>query len=261
MEINLISQLYRQDFTEFKYPVWESKWNTFILVESGEYQLKLDSWQKPVILKENDIAFIAPGVTFERKALTPITFYHFAFKAQSEHPFYSSMSTGRLSMPHERTKPIIQSMAQTMILPDNRELIVHVIEHIFTENYLFGRSKKTKLVPFSEEITGTVNYINKNLDKRLDVDELAARVYLSHSGLIWKFKKELGITPSRYISLQRFRYAKQLLLNHPHYTITQISELCGYSNPFYFTNQFREYSGMSPSAFRSFYLNREIGKS
>ena len=120
-----------------------------------------------------------------------------------------------------------------------------------------GRSKKTKLVPFSEEITSTVNYINRNLDKPLDVDDLAARVYLSHSGLIWKFKKELGTTPSHYISLQRLRHAKQLLLNYPNYTVTQVAELCGYSNPFYFTNQFREYSGKSPTEFRRFHLKKD----
>ena len=143
-----------------------------------------------------------------------------------------------------------------MNIPNNRELITHTIEHIFTENYLFGDSKKTEIVPFSEEIADTVNYINRHLDQPLDIDSLAARVFLSHSGLLWKFKKELGTTPSRYVSLQRIRHAKQLLLNCPDYTVTQIAELCGYSNPFYFTNKFREYSGMSPSEFRHVYLKK-----
>ena len=257
MEIDLISQLYRQDYTEFRYPTGKAKWNIFVLVEAGEYQLKLENWQKPIVLRANDIALIPPDVHFERQALTPISFYHFAFHAQADHPFYRSVGAGKLPLPAERAKAILQSIAQAMILPDNRELISHGIEHIFAENYLFGRSKKTKLQPFSEEITSTVNYINRHLDSALDVDELAARVYLSHSGLIWKFKKELNTTPSRYISIQRLRYAKQLLLNHPDYTITQVSELCGYSNPFYFTNQFREYSGMSPSGFRRFHLKKE----
>lgn len=257
MEIDFISYLYRQDFTEFKYPTWKSKWNLLILVESGEYQLKLEGWQKPTVLKENDIALVPPEVQLERKVLTPLSFYHISFRAQADHPFYRSVIAGKFPLPTDRARSILQSMAQATIIPDNRELITHVIEHIFAENYLFGRSKKTKLVPFSEEITSTVNHINRNLDKPLDIDELAARVYLSHSGLIWKFKKELGTTPSRYISLQRLRHAKQLLLNYPNYTVTQVAELCGYSNPFYFTNQFREYSGKSPTEFRSFHLKKE----
>ena len=228
MEIDLISQLYRQEFTEFKNPVWRSKWNIFILVEAGEHILRLEGSQKPIVLKENEIAFIPPDVEFERKVITPIAFYQLVFRAQADHPFYSSINAGRLSLPSERTRPILQSVARATILPDNRDLITHAIEHIFAEKYLFGRSKKNQLVSFSEEITNTVAYINKNLDKELDIDQLATRVYLSHSGLIWKFKKELGITPSQYVSIQRLRYAKQLLLNHPDYTVSQVSELCGH---------------------------------
>jgi len=257
MEIDYISRLYRQDLTEFKNPVLTHQWNLFVLVECGEHLLNLEGWQKPTVLKENDIAFIPPHIKVERKALTPLTFYQFAFGAQVDHSLYRSIAPGKIPLPADRAKNILESVKQAIIIPDNRELITHIIENIFVENYLSGRSKKTKLLPFSDEITSTVAYINKNLDKEIDIDELAARVFLSHSGLIWKFKKELGTTPSHYISIQRLRYAKQLLLNNPNYTVTQISELCGYCNPFYFTNRFREYSGMSPSEFRRFHIKKQ----
>lgn len=256
MEIDYISRLYLHEYTEFKYPVITSRWNMFVLVESGEFSLKLEGWQRPVIIKENEIAFIPANIHIEREILKPLTFHQFTFGADAEHSFYRSISSGKLRLSAERTKSIIESVQQIVIIPDNRELITHLIEHIFAENYLFGRSAKTKLVPFSEEITSTVSYINKNLDKDLDIDELAARVFLSHSGLIWKFKKELGTTPSQYINIQRLRYAKQLLLNNPNYTVTQVAEMCGFSNPFYFTNRFREYSGKSPTEFRRFYLEK-----
>jgi len=256
MEIDYINRLYKQDYTEFKNPSCTSKWSMLVLVESGEFRLKLEGRQASTVIKENEIAFIPPGVHFERKVLKPLSFHQFAFCAEAEHPFYRSVSGGKLPLPHERARSIIESAGRAIIIADNRELIIHIIEHVFTEHYLFGRSPKTKLAPFSEEITSTVSYINKNLDKPLDVGELAARVFLSHSGLIWKFKKELGTTPSQYISIQRLRYAKQLLLNNPNYTVAQVAETCGYSNPFYFTNRFREYSGMSPTDFRRFHLEK-----
>ena len=95
--------------------------------------------------------------------------------------------------------------------------------------------------------------MRKNFDKRIDMDELAKEVFLSHSGLIWKFKRELNTTPSNYLGILRLRYAKQLLLNYP-YSITEISEMCGYSNPYYFTNAFHRAFGMSPTDFRKHYL-------
>ena len=75
--------------------------------------------------------------------------------------------------------------------------------------------------------------MRKNFDKKIDMDELAKRVFLSHSGLIWKFKKELNTTPSNYLKILRLRYAKQLLLNYS-YSVTEISEMCGFANPYYF---------------------------
>ena len=67
---------------------------------------------------------------------------------------------------------------------------------------------------------------------------------------------ELNTTPSRYLSILRLRHAKQLLLHYP-YSITEISEMCGYSNPYYFTNAFRGYTGMSPTDFRKHYLKEK----
>lgn len=256
MEIDYISRLYLHEYTEFKHPLFTSRWNMFVLVESGEFSLKQEGWQRPVIIKENEIAFIPANIPIERKVVKPLSFHQFSFGADAEHSFYRSIRQGKLLLSQERVKNIIECAQQIVIIPDNRELIIHLIENIFVENYLFGRSAKTNLVPFSDEITSTVSYINKNLDKDLDVGKLAARVFLSHSGLIWKFKKELGTTPSQYINMQRLRYAKQLLLNNPNYTVAQVAEMCGFSNPFYFTNRFREYSGKSPTEFRRFYLKR-----
>ena len=141
------------------------------------------------------------------------------------------------------------------MLPDNRELLTHVIEHTFMQNYLFGNTEKVKFKPFSDEVESAIRYMRNNFYKKIDMDELAERVFLSHSGLIWKFKKELNTTPSNYLCILRLSYAKQLLLNHP-YSITEISEMCGYSNPYYFTNAFHKYSGMSPTEFRNRYLKR-----
>ena len=254
MEIELISQLYRQDLTEFKYPVFTSKYSALILVEKGECQLRLKGQKAPILLKENEIAFVPPSTEMERRALSPLSFCHFTFSVGADHPFYRAMPVGKLLLPAEKAQNILQSAGRAALLPDNRELITHIIAHAFAEQYLFGGAKENKL---SEEVMRTVSYIQNHLDQPLDIDDLAARVFLSHSGLIWKFKKELGTTPSQYIGIQRLRFAKQLLLQNPRYTVTQIAELCGYSSPFYFTNRFREYSGMSPTEFRRRHLEEE----
>lgn len=256
MQIELVNYFNRENIEKFKEGIIKWRFNTMLLVTGGEYVIRFADKQKPMVLKKNDIVFIPMGTELERSVGLPASYCHISFHSQADDPFCRSAGAGRLVLPEEQTAAIFRSLVQALVLPDNRELITHIVERIFVENYLFGKTKKASFRNFSEEITSTVNYMNRNLDKKLDIDELAARVYLSHSGLIWKFRKELGTTPLQYLNMLRLRNAKQLLLNHS-YSITEISEMCGYSTPYYFTNLFHKYSGMSPTEFRNYHLKKE----
>jgi AraC-like DNA-binding protein len=253
MQIDVINQYFFEDRTEFKTPIIKRRWDILIMVVDGVYSIRPTESKKAYLIRKGEMVYIPAGTEVERRLLEPTTHYHIAFYSQADHPFRLSMPAGKLSLAEEQTAPIFKSMKRAFLIPDNRELIPHIVEHIFAEHYLFGKSRKAKLRHLSEEVLSTVSYMNKNLQKQIDMNELAARVYLSHSGLIWKFRQELGTTPSQYLILLRLRYAKQLLLNHP-YTIAEVAELCGYSNPFYFTNAFHRYAGMSPSEFRKHHL-------
>ena len=255
MQIELISQSHKENIESFKNAVLKRNWDILIIVLEGTYSVFPEGRKKPFFLQKNDIAFIPSGTEIERCALSPISYYHISFRAEGDHPFRMGLPPSRLSIPEEQRIPIINSMEHAFPIPDNRELITHIVERIFTENYLFGKAKKVNLPHLSEEILSTIRYMNAHLSENLSMDELAARVYLSHTGLIWKFKNELDTTPSQYLILLRMRYAKQLLLDYT-YSINEIAEMCGYENPYYFTNSFHKYSGMSPTAFRKHYLSK-----
>ncbi len=259
MQIELINQHYIENLSEFKTPIMKRGWDVLIMVVEGTYVIHPEGRKKPIALRKHEIAFIPAGTKFSRSLTEPPTYYHISFRADADHPFRFSLPPCKLNIPEEQVIPIFNSMERAFPMPDNRELITHLAERILTENYLFGKSKKVHLPHLSEEILSTVRYMNAHLHEEINIDVLAARVYLSHTGLIWKFKHELGTTPSQYLILLRLRYAKQLLLNHP-YSITEISEMCGYANPYYFTNAFRKYSGLSPTAFRKHYIGESDTK-
>lgn len=254
MFIELINQHHIENLTIFKKNQIHPSWDVLIMVVSGAYSLLIEGTKKPIIIREKEIVFLPAGTKCSRTIIEPATYYHISFRAEADHPFRQGLPPHKLSIPKEQAAPIFQALERAFLLPDNRELITHITERIFIENYLFGKSGKAKLCHVSEEILDTVRYMNRHLDQQLDIEQLAARVYLSHSGLIWKFKQELGTTPSQYLILLRLRHAKQLLLNHS-YSITEIAEQCGYTNPYYFTNAFHRYSGMSPTEFRKHYLS------
>jgi AraC-like DNA-binding protein len=63
------------------------------------------------------------------------------------------------------------------------------------------------------------------------------------------FKEWLETTPMEYLATQRMNYAL-LLLEETHLSIKEITFACGYSDPLYFSSQFRKRIGCSPRAFR-----------
>ena len=248
MQIDLINQIYIENRNEFTKPELTTRHDGLLMVSEGSCTISADG-NREQVLSRHDIAFIPAGTHYVRHIKEIATIYLLSFTSQEDHPFRLSMPTGRLSLPESVRDVIFNSFSRAFIFPDNRELLVHAIEHIFVENYILGEGTRVSMRHISDEVKSTVRYMNENLAGRIDMDDLAARVYLSHTGLIWKFKQELGTTPSQYLIMLRQRYAKQLLLDHD-YSVTEVAYLCGYSNPYYFTNAFRRHTSLSPTAFR-----------
>lgn len=66
------------------------------------------------------------------------------------------------------------------------------------------------------------------------------------------FKKEVGVTPHEHLTRARMLRAKTILLSgvtnrYSNYSVTQIAEACGYSEPLYFSRVFKQYYGVAPS--------------
>ncbi len=251
MKIELMFHSHHESLADFKRKTIRSGWDSLILVADGEYSILVGDSKEKIVVRKNEIAFIPAHIEFYRYIDFPVTYYNICFTEQGNHPFYAAASRGILKLPYSSAESIIESMRLASLLPESRDLVIHITEHIFAENYLFGGNDSFKTL--SEEVENAIRYMRNNLDKRIDMEELANRVFLSHNGLIWKFKQELNTTPSKYLYLLRMRNAKHLLLGHS-YSITEVSEMCGYQNPYYFSNEFRRYYKMSPSKFRKHYL-------
>lgn len=107
-----------------------------------------------------------------------------------------------------------------------------------------GRTNKNK-----EIIKKVVNYIEENYGKELNLEDVAAVVYLSPNYFGWVFKKETGESFVEYLT--RVRVAKAILLmESTEESIFSISEKVGYKDPNYFSQVFKKVEGIRPSAYR-----------
>lgn len=97
---------------------------------------------------------------------------------------------------------------------------------------------------FVKKAVGVIHRNMQNLN--FDKDSFAMEMHVSASLLYKKIKALTGLSPTDFIKSIRLNRALELLQSCQ-YTITEISELCGYSSVSYFSTVFKKYFGKSPT--------------
>lgn len=88
-----------------------------------------------------------------------------------------------------------------------------------------------------------------HLDGSISLEELAAECRLSCSHFARAFKTSTGMSPMRWLSLQRVEHAKTLLLQTD-LTLEQIAQACGFADASHFAREFSRTAEASPGAWR-----------
>lgn len=90
----------------------------------------------------------------------------------------------------------------------------------------------------------------ENSGEPVSVNELARRTGYSPIHFARVFKNVTGLLPREFMIQARIARAKQLLRESP-LSIGEISDALGYSDVFFFSRQFKERTGLSPTRFRA----------
>lgn len=117
---------------------------------------------------------------------------------------------------------------------------------IFT---ILNKVKHKSYAQSDTRVSSSMDFIDKNFLND-DCLELAIKQSsLSRRRFNFVFKKQNNFSPYQYIISLRIEHAQQLLLTSD-LSITRISELCGFSDVYYFSKAFRKSTGVCPSRFR-----------
>jgi len=122
---------------------------------------------------------------------------------------------------------------------------ISILYKIFAEmqkkNYI---SEKSFL-----KIKPAIDHINSNfLKNNTTAEKLSELCGISYSYITRLFIKKFGVSPIKYSIQLRINFACDLLLTNM-YTISQVAEQCGYNDMYFFSRQFKEYIGISPTKF------------
>lgn len=129
--------------------------------------------------------------------------------------------------------------------------VLRIID-IATQEYKLNcalKQNKRSIKNNFDKIMTSKDYIDKNLDKKLSLDMLAAQSGLSKNFYCKIFKEIVGKSPFEYINENKINLAKRLL-GTTNKSIIEISYLCGFDDITYFYRVFKNYTNMTPSYFR-----------
>ena len=99
------------------------------------------------------------------------------------------------------------------------------------------------------EMSELLNYMQNHIDRDLDLSELAQLANMSKYHFIRRFKESTGHTPiHHFIQLKMERACH--LLDTSDSAIKAIAAQLGFSDPLYFSRQFRKVTGTSPQEYR-----------
>ena len=126
---------------------------------------------------------------------------------------------------------------------DSPEIVIECLAQKIIEltNLVASNSKKLK---YSPHIRKCMTYINKNLHKKISVNDLAEECGLSDDYISHLFKKEVGENLSSYILKQKLEVSKTLLFEG--FDNSKICYTLGFCSQSHFISAFKKQFGITP---------------
>lgn len=115
--------------------------------------------------------------------------------------------------------------------------------------YLSQFRKIIELNPH-DKIAKSIRFMRTNMNKKLNLEDLANHCGLSVSQFCLLFKRKTSRTPLDYLTHLKIQHASQLL-DFSDLRIGEIANQTGYSDPFYFSRVFSKIMGKSPKKYRN----------
>lgn len=107
----------------------------------------------------------------------------------------------------------------------------------------------------ARQLWDVIAYMDGHLDRPLSTEELTTIAAMSSSTLNRTFKQATGLSPIEFHIHKRIARACTLIQERG-LSMAGVGEACGFSDPNYFSRQFRKVMGMSPKQYQRIFTSR-----
>ncbi len=174
---------------------------------------------------------------------------HFLLRASISrvYPVHTAKNNARLSQLYLEMFRLCQDSNNYIDLKLLSLFLDIMYQYSITTNSSQQSLQSTPTMPSYIDLALT--YIQSNYQENISVSNIARHLGISREYFSKLFKKQFSITPAHFIRDYRLKCSTTLLMTTD-YPILQISYLVGFNDYNYYSNQFKEIYGISPSHYR-----------
>ena len=237
------------NFSGEKHSYWELTY-----VDKGELLTTIDGVSYH--LKQGDLIFYAPmqfhtQSTFEKISSSYLTIN---FKMNFNHAdlLCNKIFSLKIDSYFIVTK-LIEELSNDNLYSNDLSLCYLkqlIIQMLRLDNSYFHSKPTTHMQQTYENelLNDILLYIDNNIYEKISVSTLCEHFCISTSMLHSLFRKNMNNTAKNYINELKLSKSKELIRNSTH-TLSEISEMLGFSSIHYFSKKFKSYFNISPTEY------------
>ena len=237
------------NFSGEKHSYWELTY-----VDKGELLTTID--RVSYHLKQGDLIFYAPmqfhtQSTFEKISRSYLTIN---FKMNFNHA--DLLCNKIFSLKRDSyfiVTRLIEELSNDNLYSDDlslcylKELIIQMLR--LNNSHFHSKPTTHMQQTYENELLNDILlYIDDNIYEKISVSTLCDHFCISTSMLHSLFRKNMNNTAKNYINELKLSKSKELIRNSTH-TLSEISEMLGFSSIHYFSKKFKSYFNISPTEY------------
>lgn len=222
-----------------------------IYIDHGELETNIEG--RRYTLRKYDLMIYYPGQFHSMHTQQDQTCSYLTVSFNMENTIDGSL-VNRIFHTHKDVYQALSKFMKAIQTKDylNHELAMLYLKEVLILLYQFDiKEEETVVNPMQEHYENTLLneilvYIHNNVYSSFTVEDLCNKFSISRSSLQSLFKSNINTTPKQYISNIKLNQAKVLIQEHKR-TISEISDILGFTSIHYFSRKFKMQYGMSPT--------------